>query len=88
MSQQSFNPVDYNFTWTDPQPGELYGWYEWDSAAAHKAALSARNAAKRKLTALGYQPQCSSSHSLVSRGGIGSGRPHVEFEVTVYRITY
>jgi len=79
--QKRFNPLDYCFAWTPD------GWYQWDYKAAHKAALSDRNAKARSLRAQGKRVKCSSSpNALMSRGGIGSGHPHLEFYVTVYHL--
>lgn len=77
--QDSFNPVDFNFTWTDN------GWYEWDSEAAKRAAKKARDTKVNELRKLGYIVKKSVlKNQLITRGGIGTGRPHVEFIVDVY----
>ena len=77
--QQTFNPVRYGFSWTDD------GWYDWDSKAGHKAALQARNAEVKRLRAEGRRVRCFTlRNQLISLGGIGSGRPHIEEIVTVY----
>lgn len=78
MDQRTFNPVNYFWTWTSD-------WYEWDSAAAHKAAMKERNAEAAKLVKAGKRvKKWSHAGSLMSRGGIGSGKPHIEVVVTVY----
>ena len=78
-TQCVFNPIDYGFSFTDD------GWYSWDRKAAHKAALAARNAEARRLKKMGKRVQTfSSANQLISRGGIGSGHPHIEEVVTVY----
>ena len=80
--QQHFNPVDYGFQWTDD-------WYEWDRDAGHAAARAARAARAKELKARGIRPRLTSiPNQLVSRGGIGSGRPHVEFVATCYILCY
>ncbi len=79
MTQATYNPIDFCFAWTED------GWYSWDGKAAHKAALAARNAEARKLRKEGRQVfTFSLPDQLISRGGIGSGRPHIEHFVTVY----
>lgn len=89
MAQETFNPVNYCFRWTDPKPGETFGWYEWDSKAAHSEALKARNARKRELAKRGIKARAwSNPGSLMSRGGIGSGKPHIELYATVYHLNY
>ena len=76
--QKTFNPVNYNWKWTED-------WYEWDSKAAHKAALKARNAEAKQLRAEGKVVKCfSNPNQLISRGGIGSGNPHIEVIVNCY----
>jgi hypothetical protein len=77
--QMSFNPIDYGFEWTAD------GWYKWDSKAAHAAALRERNAEAKRYAAQGRTiRKWSNRNQLISRGGIGSGRPHIEEVVTVY----
>jgi len=81
--QESFNPVDYCFAWTAD------GWYSWDRPAAIKAAKQARTARVKELKARGITPRpFTLSSQLISRGGIGSGRPHVEFVTSVYYLNY
>jgi hypothetical protein len=82
MSEQyAFNPLDYGFRWTDD------GWYTFDNKNAHHAAMSARNAAAKRARAQGRKVRCStSSNQLMSKGGIGSGFPHIELIVNVYRM--
>ena len=81
--QLSFNPVDYGFQFTPD------GWYKFDSAAAHKAAMKARNARAKELRAAGYQVRAFTLGSqLISMGGIGSGRPHIEVVVSAYYLNY
>jgi hypothetical protein len=81
--QYAFNPIDHGFSWV--ADGTPMGWYSWDRKTAHKAALAARNRAVKEAKAAGFEVATHSSPgSLVSRGGIGSGRPHIEEVVTVY----
>lgn len=78
-TQQIFNPIDYAFSWTDD------GWYTWDSKAAVKHARQARDRAVKQLKADGRTvSKFSLPGQLVRRGGIGSGKPDVEFVVTCY----
>lgn len=80
ITTHTFNPVDYTFCWVDD-------WYDWDHTTAHKVAKAARNAMAKTYRASGYRVKCrSSNHNLMSRGGIGSGHPHIEFLVTVYTL--
>ena len=77
--QRTFNPADFEFQWTDD------GWYEWDHAEAHKMALRERNAAARTLRKEGRRVRSfSNPGQRISRGGIGSGHPHIELIVNVY----
>ena len=85
--QERFNPMDYGFEFTND--GTAYGWYSFDSAAAHKAARKARDARARELRKAGRKVRCSAnSGQLITRGGIGTGRPQIEEIVTVYRLAY
>lgn len=77
-SQQTFNPINFGFRFVGD-------WYEFDSAAAHKAALKARNAEAKRLRAAGMTVRVwAHPGSLITRGGIGSGHPQIENIVTVY----
>lgn len=77
--QRHFNPIDFGFIWTAD------GWYTFDRAAATKAARAARDAEAKERTRNGQKiKKWSSPNSLISRGGIGSGRPHIEEIVTVF----
>ena len=78
MIQKTFNPLDYGFSWTED-------WYDWDSETAKKTALQERNKEVKRLKGEGYTVKpFTMSGQLCSRGGIGSGHPHVEFVVSVY----
>lgn len=78
MAQQTFNPSNYNFNWTD-------NWYEWDRKIAHKEALKARNLCVKLHKASGLTVTTFSlPNQLITRGGIGSGNPQIEMYVTVY----
>jgi hypothetical protein len=77
--QRIFNPINYNFRWTED------GWYEWDAKAARKDALKARNTLAKQLRAEGKTVSVFTlKDQLVSKGGIGSGRPHIEEFVNSY----
>jgi len=79
---QSFNPANYNFSWTSDN------WYDWDDKAAHKAAMQDRNAEAKRLKLAGQTVRKGSrSGNLITRGGIGSGHPQIEMIVTVYTLT-
>ena len=47
--QQTFNPIDYGFEWTED------GWYRFDYEGAHKRALAARNKRVKELRARGIK---------------------------------
>ena len=80
MRDEKFNPIDFGFTWTAD-------WYDWDSANGHELAKKARDERARELRRQGFKVKKSThAKQLISRGGIGSGHPHVEFWVNVYRI--
>lgn len=82
MPQTTFSPLDYGFRWTDD-------WYEYDGKAAEKAALRARNALAKELVSQGRTVRKGSlGKQLVSRGGIGSGHPHIELVVPVYYVLH
>ncbi len=82
ISSEHFSPLDYGFSWTDD------GWYNFDGKLAAKAALKARNTRAKDLAAKGHTVRKGSlGKQLVSRGGIGSGRPHIELVVPVYSLT-
>lgn len=82
MSQFNFNPADYCFSWTTD------GWYEWDRKAAQKAAMTARNVHAKVMAAKGKRViKSSMPGQLITRGGIGSGKPQIEMFVTVYTVT-
>jgi hypothetical protein len=79
MGQHTFNPIDYGFSWTTD------GWYEWDHKAAQAAALKDRNAEARRLQKEGKTVRkWSMPNQQISRGGVGSGHPHIVEVVTVY----
>ena len=79
--QQTFNPADYHFEWTAD------GWYTWDRDAAHKNAMGARNVEAQRLKSLGHKvKKTSMPGNLITRGGIGSGRPEISMFVTVYMV--
>lgn len=76
--QMTFSPMEHGFKFVGD-------WYEFDYGAAHKAALKARNAEARRLRKEGQQVRCwTLRDQLVSRGGIGSGHPHISLVVNVY----
>lgn len=81
--QMSFNPIHYGFRWTDD------GWYEFDELDAKNRAWKARAEFVKELRKDGFTTILkSSTKQLISRGGIGSGRPHIELLVRVYCIDY
>ena len=82
MAQQMFNPVDFGgFEWTSD-------WYRWDAVAGHREAMRARDAKATILRKAGHRVRSSrGAIQVVARGGVGSGRPHIEFVVTCYGLS-
>ena len=77
--QKYFNPIDYFFSWTKD------GWYTWEASLARKEAMKKRNEYAKELKSQGYKVVKSSLRDqLITRGGIGSGNPQVEFVVNCY----
>jgi hypothetical protein len=62
------------------------GWYEYDGKPAEKAARKERDDYARAARKRGATVKCSTNRSLRSFGGIGSGRPHIELVVPIYRV--
>jgi hypothetical protein len=76
--QRIYCPVDFCFSWDA-------GWYTWDRKEGQAAARQARNAEVKRLRKEGWEVSTFSlPGQLVTRGGIGSGHPEVEFHVTGY----
>lgn len=85
--QQTYNPINFDFEWTED--GTEYGWYKWDSKSAHKKALKARNAEAKRLKKEGYSvTKFCLRDQLVRRGGIGSNHPEIDHIVTCYGVDY
>lgn len=81
MDQQTFNPIDFGFEWTAT-------WYNWNRTEAHKQALAARNKEAKRLREQGKRVHCRTlKNQRITRGGIGSGHPHIEQVVSVYMLT-
>ena len=77
--QRHFNPIDYGFEFTPD------GWYRFDRKAATAAARKERDSEAKRMKAEGYAVRkWSHPNQLISKGGIGSGQPHIEEIVTVY----
>ena len=82
MRTKTFNPLDYGFRWTCE-------WYVYDGKPAEKAALAARNAMARHLRKEGRTVHTGSlGKQLVTKGGIGTGRPQIELIVPIYTLTH
>ena len=80
-----FDSLDYGFRWIDPTPADPMGWYEFNAKDAAKAARKARDAKAKELRAAGREVRVFSlPNGLRSKGGIGSGRPHIEVIATSY----
>lgn len=76
--QLAYSPINYGFEWTDD-------WYKFDAKAARSAAIRARNAEAKKYQFLGYPvTKWTAKDQRVSKGGIGSGKPHIELVMSVY----
>lgn len=87
MAQQTFNPINYGFRWTDD--GTEFGWYEFDQEAAIKTARKERDALAKELKAEGRTVRkFSMGKQRITRGGIGSGHPEVDFIVPVFGVNY
>lgn len=80
--QRSYLGVDYGWEWIDGGR-----WYKWDYTAGNKAAKVARDAEAKRLKAEGYTVRKSSqTGNLISRGGIGSGKAHIEVYCSSYTL--
>lgn len=76
--QATYSPIDYTFFWVGD-------WYEFDSVTGKKLAIKARNAEVKRLRSQGWTVKpWTAAGQLVSKGGIGSGHPHIEEIVSVY----
>lgn len=76
--QATYSPMDYTFQWTED-------WYTFDTTEGKRLALAARKAEMARLKREGWTVKpFSLGQQLISRGGIGSGRPHIELVVNVY----
>lgn len=77
-TQHMFSPISFGFEFTND-------WYSFDSKAAHRDALKARNAFAKEQKAMGRRVyNFSLPNQLITRGGIGSGHPQIEVVVSVY----
>lgn len=81
--QRGYAACDYGFSWVDD--GTQYGWYEWDQKAGELAARKARDAEARRLRAEGWSVRVSVTDGIISKGGVGSGHPHIELWTKFYR---
>lgn len=87
MAQELFSGVETFFRWTTEADGST--WYQFDEDAARKHALRERNRRARELERAGYTVRkFSLGKQLRSKGGIGSGKPHIEFLSTCYGLNY
>lgn len=75
--QRLFSGDDYGFRWVGD-------WYEYDSNGG-ALARKARDQEAKRLKSEGWTvKKFSLGQQLVSKGGIGSGRPHIELFVPCY----
>jgi hypothetical protein len=82
MRQEIYSPTKHTFVWTED-------WYTWDHVQAHRLALKQRNARAKVLRANGYRVKCFSlPGQMITKGGIGSGRPEISLVATVYGINF
>ena len=84
MGQRMFCGVDEDgdFRWTED-------WYTYDGKTADAAARRSRDAFAKELKARGDRPRkFSLGDQLISRGGIGSGRPHIELWTKCYGVNW
>jgi hypothetical protein len=82
MGQKLYSPIDYGFRWVGD-------WYEFDTKAATAAARKARDARFNELKRLGQSPRkFSLGMQRITRGGIGSGHPEVDFVLPCYGLNY
>jgi len=78
MAQEFFSP---KIEWTETD-------YSF-SDNAEKQAMQARNARAKELKSQGYTvSKRSLRNQLLSFGGIGSGRPHIQIICTCYYLNY
>ena len=90
MGQQMFNPVDFQFEWTPVASGTgSTGWYRWDAVRGHLEAKRARDEAARRLRREGHRVRSFRlANQVISRGGVGTKYPHIDFVVVVYGLSY
>jgi hypothetical protein len=80
-----FDSLDYGFRWIEPTESDPMGWYEFDAKEAEKSARRARDAKARELRKEGKTVAVFAlTGQLRSRGGIGSGKPHIEVYANSY----
>jgi hypothetical protein len=84
MRDLVFDPTVTWFKWTNDSNGDP-DWYEYDDKRAECATRRARDEFARVQRKAGKTVKCSTTRSLRSFGGIGSGRPHIELIVPMYR---
>jgi len=84
MGQKVFCGDDFGFRWTEDGK-----WYEYDGPPAEKAARQARDKFAKELKARGEKPHRGTlGTQLVSKGGIGSGKSHIEFYTKCYYVNW
>jgi hypothetical protein len=77
MAQKTFS--DIKFSWTPD------GWYKTEKVDA----LKARREFVKELKKQGYKPICSSLGGQLRRvGGIGTGKPDIEWWEKCYMVTW
>jgi len=79
---EEFYATDHYFSWRDD------GWYTWDDKKAMATARKARDARARELAKAGYKTRRSTTKGLMSFGGIGSGRAHIELWTPIYCVSF
>ena len=72
-----FNPLKHGFSWSDD-------WYDYDRSA-EKDSRRDRDRFAKEQRKLGKIVKVSTTRSLMSMGGIGTNRPHIELFVPIFR---
>jgi len=76
----SFNPIDYGFRWTED-------WYEFDKDEAVAMAKEDRKKIAKILRDAGYKTKMSTrANQTMKKGGIGTDKPEIDVNVTVYKL--
>lgn len=81
--QEIFSASKFGFEWVRCDDGSW--WYSWEPTLAEKAARQARDARAKELVAQGKKvKKFSLGKQLITRGGIGTPYPQIEFHAACY----